>query len=148
MFGIEDQYGKSIIAGINVDEAMVKDLALEFGCEAGEWPLKYLGLPLGRNPLALEFWTPVIEKVSIRLDGWKKGFLSRGGRVTLIQSVLASLPINYMLIFKLPGQVVEILEKMTRAFLWNVQEGERVKSLAAWEIIMKSKRNGGLVWVI
>ena len=74
--------------------------------------------------------------------GGRKVFSLEG--VTLIQSVLASLPINYMSIFKLPGQVAEILEKMMRPFLWSVQEVGRVKSLAAWEIIMKSKRNGGL----
>ncbi|GMN62719.1 hypothetical protein TIFTF001_031795 [Ficus carica] len=48
-----------------------------------------------------------------------------------------------MSIFKLPGQVAKILEKMMRAFLWDVQEVGRVKSLVALEIIM-SKRNGGL----
>ena len=70
----------------------------------------------------MEFWRPVIAKVARQLDGWKKGFLSRGGRVTLIQSVLASMPINYMSVFKLPGRVVEMLERMMRAFLWYTRE--------------------------
>ena len=74
--------------------------------------IKYLGLPLGGNPMSVEFWRPIIEKVVKRLDGWKKGFLSRGGRVTLIQLVLASMPIYFMSLFKLPGGVADLLHKM------------------------------------
>lgn len=38
----------------------------------GSWPLKYLGLPLGVNPRAANFWCPVVEKVERRLEGWSK----------------------------------------------------------------------------
>ncbi|KAH9745615.1 S4 RNA-binding domain-containing protein [Citrus sinensis] len=48
------------------------DLVSIVGCESGDWPLKYLGLPLGGNPKAVEFWAPVLEKVEKRLDGWRK----------------------------------------------------------------------------
>lgn len=69
------------------------------GCESGDWPLKYLGLPLGGNPKAVEFWAPVLEKVEKRLDGWRKARLSRCGRLTLIQSVLSCLPTYFMSLF-------------------------------------------------
>lgn len=52
--------------------------------------IKILGSSFGGNPVSLEFCSPVVDKVFKRLDGWKKGFLSRGGRVTLIQSIFAS----------------------------------------------------------
>ena len=108
-------------------------------CSGLKWPLKYLGLPLWGNPVSFKFWSPVIEKVSNRLDGWKKGFLSRGGRVTLIQSILASLPIYYMSIFKMPGAIVNIIEKMMRSFLWDVQGGGRNRSLVAWDLVTRSE---------
>lgn len=44
--------------------------------------MKYLGLPLGGNPRAVSSWNMVVEKVERRLEGWKKAFLSRGGRST------------------------------------------------------------------
>ncbi|RVW34547.1 Transposon TX1 uncharacterized 149 kDa protein [Vitis vinifera] len=44
------------------------------------------GLPLGGNPKTIGFWDPVVERISRRLDGWKKAYLSLGGRITLIQS--------------------------------------------------------------
>ncbi|RVW98663.1 hypothetical protein CK203_032244 [Vitis vinifera] len=43
------------------------------------------GLPLGGNPKTIGFWDPVVERISRRLDGWKKAYLSLGGRITLIQ---------------------------------------------------------------
>ena len=50
------------------------------GCESGDWPLKYLGLPLEENPKAVEFWVPVLEKVR---NDWMGGknlvFLGVGG---------------------------------------------------------------------
>lgn len=49
----------------------------------GHW-----GLPLGGDPRAIRFWELVVEKVESRLEGWSIAFLSRGKRLTLIQSVL------------------------------------------------------------
>lgn len=63
--------------------------------------------------------------------------------MTLIQSVLASLPIYYMSIFKMPGAIVNIIEKMMRSFLWDVQGG-RNRSLVAWDLVTRSKMKGGL----
>ncbi|RVX09324.1 LINE-1 retrotransposable element ORF2 protein [Vitis vinifera] len=40
------------------------------------------GLPLGGNPKTIGFWDPVVERISRRLDGWKKAYLSLGGRIT------------------------------------------------------------------
>ena len=42
----------------------------------------------------MELWVLVMGKVSKRLDGWKKDFVSRGGRLTL--KVLESIPIYYV----------------------------------------------------
>lgn len=45
--GLKINMGKSTIAGTNVGGTMVGDLALEWGCEVAEWPLKYLGYAIG-----------------------------------------------------------------------------------------------------
>ena len=51
----------------------MRELAMELGCEVGDWPIKYLGLPLGGNPRK-EFWELLFSKVAKRLDGWKKTY--------------------------------------------------------------------------
>ena len=84
---------------------------------SGDWPLKHVGLPLGGNPKAVEFWAPVLEKVEKRLDGWRKARLSRCGRLTLIQSVLSCLPTCFMsLFFAFSISVAKRIEKAMRDF--------------------------------
>lgn len=41
------------------------------GCKIGSWPSKYLGVPLGGNPRAKEFWNQVIERCKKKLALWK-----------------------------------------------------------------------------
>ena len=43
-----------------------------FDRELGEWSMKYLGIPLGINPVRVSFWVPIVLKVGKHLDGWEK----------------------------------------------------------------------------
>lgn len=94
----------------------------------GRWTMKYLGLPLGGNPRprALKFWDPVVEKVETRLQNWKEAFLSRGGRLILIQAVLGSIAIYYMSLFRIPCG--SKLEKLMRSCLWEGIKGGEERS--------------------
>ena len=58
---------------------MVSTLGSVLNCGESEWPLSYLGLPLGRNLKSQVIWDPLVEKVARRLDRWKKAYLL-GGR--------------------------------------------------------------------
>ena len=60
---------KSVILGINAEDNIIHNLVIASGCEVGIWPIKYLGLPLGRNPRKADFWELVVFKVAKRLDG-------------------------------------------------------------------------------
>lgn len=77
--GLKDNLNKSSIYGINLDQAHLSRLVVMLDCKASGWPILYLGLPLGENPKACGFWDPVIERISSRLDGWQKAYLSFGG---------------------------------------------------------------------
>jgi hypothetical protein len=46
-------------------------------------------------------------------------YLSRGGRVTLIKSTFAKLPMYYMSLFPLSVSVDDCIEKIRRDFLWG-----------------------------
>lgn len=73
--GLKVNFDKSIILGINFEEAHLNRLPDVVGCAVGSWPIRYLGLPRGVSPLQDNLWDLVIVK---RLDGWKKAYLSRG----------------------------------------------------------------------
>lgn len=79
--------------------------------------MKYLGMPLGGNPIKFAFWDPVVSKIHKRLEGWKRGSLSRGGRLALIRSVLTATPTYFLSLFKIPKKVaLEIERKMQEFF--------------------------------
>ena len=65
------------------------------GCKQGLLPMKYLGLPLGAKWKDRVVWNPIIEKVERRLAGWKRLYLSKEGRLTLIKSTLSNLLISF-----------------------------------------------------
>ena len=54
-----------------------------------------------------------------RLPGWKKLYLSKGGKVTLIKSTLSSLPTYFLSLFPIPAKVAKRVEKLQRDFLWS-----------------------------
>ncbi|PON69194.1 LOW QUALITY PROTEIN: hypothetical protein PanWU01x14_089170 [Parasponia andersonii] len=104
-----------------------------------KWEIsKYLGMPLGGIPRKIDFWKLGTAKVAKKLDGWKKAFLSRGGRLTLIQLVLSSILIYYLSLFA-PCRVIEAIEKLMCDFL---REGG--DHLVAWNVVCQSKIQGGL----
>ena len=77
----------------------IEDMAVELGCRVGDFSIKYLGLPLGAHHKALSMWDGVEERMRRRLDLWKRHYLSKGGRITLIKSTLVSIPIYQLSLF-------------------------------------------------
>ena len=94
------------------------DMAAEIGCKVGQLPTVYLGLPLGAPNRASSVWDGVEKKMRRRLALWKRQYLSKGGRITLIKSTLASIPLYQMSVFRMPKSVARMIEKLQRDFLW------------------------------
>ncbi|RVW86204.1 hypothetical protein CK203_046087 [Vitis vinifera] len=62
-------------------------------CRVGQLPAVYLGLPLGAPNKVISVRDGVEEKVRRRLALWKHQYISKGGRITLIKSTMASMPL-------------------------------------------------------
>jgi hypothetical protein len=58
--------------------------------------MQYLGLSLGAKFKFKDIWHLVLEKVERRLASWKRSYVSKGGRLTLIKSTLSNLPTFYV----------------------------------------------------
>ncbi|RVX19303.1 putative serine/threonine protein phosphatase 2A regulatory subunit B''gamma [Vitis vinifera] len=118
--------------------------AAVFGCKVGNLPTNYLGLPLGASHKSCRVWDGVEERFKRKLAMWKKQYLSKGGRLTLIKSTLSNLLIYFMSLFVIPRKVRLRLEKIQREFLWGDMEERRKIHLVRWEVICKDMRHGGL----
>ncbi|CAL5434764.1 unnamed protein product [Camellia sinensis] len=122
----------------------VMEFAGMLNCKVKSAPIKYLGLPLGASPHRKVFWKPVLDKIKLRLAGWKRRLLSFAGRLTLIKSVLSSLPVYYLSLFKIPEGIAKEIEKLQASFLWGGVELKRKVHLVRWDEVTKSTKQGGL----
>ena len=105
-FGLKINLSKSGLAGINIVSQELSNTTSSVGCQILEWPLVYLGVPLGGNPRSVSFWDPVVEKISKLFGNWKGAYFSLGNQITLIKACLSSIPLYYLSLFCIPVGIV------------------------------------------
>ena len=82
-----------VCSGLKIN---LEEFAEVLGCKVGSLPSTYLGLPLGAPYKSSKVWEGVEERFKKRLVLWKRQYLSKGRRQTLIKGTLSSLPIYFM----------------------------------------------------
>jgi hypothetical protein len=76
-----------------------------FGCKEGDFPFRYLGIPMSPRKLSNGDWKWSRKDFRKKLSSWKGKMLSSGGSPVLISSVLSSLPMYMMSFFRIPKGV-------------------------------------------
>jgi len=105
---------------------------------------KYLGCPVFQGLPSYSTFQEIINKATIKLEGWKANCLSKVGRPILIQSHLESLLAHAMQCFELPHNVRKYLDKCNREFFWKKSNTKKGFSLIAWDKVCRPKSIGGL----
>lgn len=101
-------------------------------------------MPIGAHWRSISLWEHVILRMQQKLASWKKRKLNKAGRLVLIKSCLASLPIYYLSLFHLPVIIEKRMIRLIRDFLWGAEEGRKKLVWVGWPKICKPKRCGGL----
>nr|GEU60022.1 RNA-directed DNA polymerase, eukaryota [Tanacetum cinerariifolium] len=122
--GLQINIHKSKLMGIGVFNKEVNAAANIIGCATFSSPFTYLGVKVGMSFSRRKYWDEVIGKISARLSKWKIKTLSIGGRLMLIKSVLTSLPLYHMLLYKAPLGVLHDLETLRRKFFNCIDKNE------------------------
>lgn len=87
----------------------------------------------------------MIDKIGARLPGWKGRLLSRAGRLTLVNSVLSSIPVYYMTSFTLSKWAIKKIDRIRRNFLWKGASDARWRCCpVSWARACRDKSQGGL----
>ncbi|XP_015962159.1 uncharacterized protein LOC107486122 [Arachis duranensis] len=144
MSGLSINFDKSSLIPINCEEQWVERMCNLLGCKGDALPVKYLGIPLRANPRRVNTWSPIIDKVEEKLSLWKAKVLNKAGKLVLIKSVLNSLLVYYLSLFKMPKAVAEKLISLQRRLLWSSEEGRTGMALVKWEVVQAPKKLGGL----
>ena len=111
--GLQVNYQKTCMMPLNITADRLSELANIFGCSTGSLPFTYLGLPLGTTRPLISDLSPMVDQVERRLNASAR-FLDYGGRLTLVQSVLSSLPTHYLCSLKIPKKIIKTLDRARR----------------------------------
>ncbi|GKC55577.1 putative RNA-directed DNA polymerase, eukaryota, reverse transcriptase zinc-binding domain protein [Tanacetum coccineum] len=77
--GLKINMHKSNVFGVGVPREDVVAMARRTGCEAGSFPFKYLGLPVGSNINRIDSWSHLVSKFNDKLSNWKANLLPSEG---------------------------------------------------------------------
>ena len=117
-----------------------------FGCNTGEYLFRYLGIPMQHRQLLNSEWSKIEEHFEKKLSCWKAKYLSYGGRLVLLNSVLSSLPMFMMSFFEIPKGVLKNLDQFRSRFFWQGSSDKHKLRLAKWDILCRPKEQGGGTW--
>lgn len=62
----------------------------------------------------------------------------------MILSIMDTMSVYYMSLFRIPRGVANIIEKIMRDFLWDGADGKSHSHLVAWDTVVKPKEVAGL----
>eukprot|EP00253_Pinus_taeda_P028787 PITA_28787 len=138
---------KSAVYGWNSDQQTIDRIASELGFKGyAEWDkIKYLGLPLTMGSNRNNLWEEVISKFNKKIAAWGGVWLSSGGKLTLIRSVLSALPTFQASLPLAPRQIADQISCLIRNFLWSGGKGNSNRfHLVNWELVKRPIKEGGL----
>lgn len=118
--GLKINTNKCNVYGINTDEEWLEQQVNILECSVGRIPFTYLGVKVGISHNKVSDWRCIVQKVRNRVRKWESLKISIGGRLTLINSVLSSLSVFLLSIYRGPKKVLSEIVKIQRSFLWGV----------------------------
>lgn len=109
----------NIVFSSNVPRPVGSEISNLVGFRVANSLGTYLGIPFVEGRSERQRFAPLLKKIRARLDNFSGRSLSLAGRLTLVKSVLCSIPYYTMQIARLPCSVCRSIEEMIRSFLWG-----------------------------
>jgi hypothetical protein len=85
----------------------------------------------------------MLEQLKKRLNSWGIKYVSLGGRIVLLNSVLNVIPIFYLSFLKIPAKVLKMVTRIQREFLWGGVGGARKVCWVKWRKVCQPRNKGG-----
>ncbi|XP_055824413.1 uncharacterized protein LOC129892924 [Solanum dulcamara] len=111
-----------------------------YNCTNG--PITYLGCPLYIGGQRIIYFTSIVSKVISRIRGWQTKVLSYGGRVTLVKSVLQSIPIHLLSAISPTKTTINQIKRLIANFFWGWDTERRKYHYASWDTLSYPYKEG------
>jgi hypothetical protein len=86
---------------------------------------------------------PLVQRIERRLVS-TSNFLNQAGRLEMVNLVLSALSTFFMSVIKLRPTIVKMIEKFRKHCFWRGSDLNAKKTLAAWHLATRPKKEGGL----
>jgi hypothetical protein len=136
-------YSKSEIFTLGLSE----EVADAFNGKLSKFPMKYLGLLISDRRLTMAELSDAAEKMEKRLQTWKCGHLSFGGKSILINSSLTSFPMYTMGFYWIHEGTHQRFDSTRGNFFWEGVGNKKKYHMIKWEALDKPKEFGGLGFI-
>ncbi|CAH9115366.1 unnamed protein product [Cuscuta europaea] len=125
------------VGGIKDNDLREIMALVDFG--RGQFPVKYLGIPLAPLKISVAQYAPLIDSISDFLVAWNTKTLSYAGKLELIRSVIQGVQSFWLQVFPVPQTILDRIVSIFRIFLWGGKY-----SKVAWEDVCLPREEGGL----
>ncbi|XP_015166576.1 uncharacterized protein [Solanum tuberosum] len=142
--GLQANMNKISIYFGGVPDQVKRNILQQSGFGCGEFPFKYLGVPLSTKKLTIMQWSPLVNKIIARISSWTAKKFSYAGRMQLVQSVLFGIQAYWSQLFIIPAKVLKLIESYCRSFTWSGSNTINKRALIAWEKVCLPKSVGGM----
>ncbi|KAJ4793940.1 RNA-directed DNA polymerase (reverse transcriptase)-related family protein [Rhynchospora pubera] len=105
---------------------------------------RYLGAILARKNSAKKMGMALLDRMKLRMTGWKMNMLSHAGRLVLINSVLVSLPVYFMSFELIPKGIIKQLNSLLAKFFWGKVGQDKYMAFISWKKVCRPIDKGGL----
>ncbi|KAG5580340.1 hypothetical protein H5410_050967 [Solanum commersonii] len=128
----------------NTSHDIINNIQEVTGFSQKDSPLTYLGCPLYIGRQRIIYYSQLVEKVSKKICGWQARILSFGGKITLVNHALQSIPIHTMATVSPPSTTNKYIESIIADFFWGRDQDKRKYHWASLETMSLPYDEGGV----
>eukprot|EP00253_Pinus_taeda_P007705 PITA_07705 len=140
---INERKSHLIFEGLSRQEEILIASHLPFGTCNMEQPFKYLGFWLKPSSYRKQDWNWLVAMIEQKISHWSFKWLSRAGRLTLVNSVLQAIPVFWAALTWIPKGILYKIKQICSRFLWSGAKEDSVLPWVAWDKIARPKDWGG-----
>lgn len=147
--GLVTNIRKSSFVPIRCSDQDLATVSRSLPYSAGQFPCKYLGLPLSHKKLLKGDFYPLIDRVADQLPLWKASLIHPAGRAVLVKYALTAILVYNIIALLCPSWVIKAINKIQRCFVWKgSQDIKGGHCLVGWQWVCRPLELGAWGFII